>query len=228
MTEKLKPVIEYYNDGTIKYAYHVDENGIEQGPYEEYHENGRLKIKHTYKDGKYDGPYEAYYRNGQLCVKCTYKDDKLDGPYEEYYDNGKLYKKCTYKDGKRDGLYEEYRRNGQLEKIKVYKEGNPLYGKEAEEYLKKNYPIKYIKYKERQAIELKKARALAGKQKAREKARKEREEKEAREKPIRERKGLNARLAQIDKQMAPTQLRQAVKRAEVAKFRVRYQKKCRS
>ena len=72
---------------------------------------------------------------------------------------------------------------------------------------------------------MKKARALAGKQKAREKARKEREEKEAREKPIRERKGLNARLAQIDKQMAPTQLRQAVKRAEVAKFRVRYQEK---
>ena len=109
-----------------------------------------------------------------------------------------------------------------MEKIKVYKKGVPLYGEEAEEYLEKNYPIKY---KERQAIELKKARALAEKQKAREKARKEREEKEAREKPIRERKGLNARLAQMDKQMAPTQLRQSIKRAEVAKFRVRYQEK---
>ena len=181
MTEKLKPVIEYYDDGTIKYAYSVDENGNKQGPYETYHENG------------------------QLWEKCTCKNGKYDGPYESYHENGQLWEKCTYKDGEYDGLYEEYRRNGQLEKIKVYKKGVPLYGEEAEEYLEKNYPIKY---KELQAIKLKEARKNA---------RKEQEEKEAREKTAR--KGLNARLAQMDEQMPPTQLRQSAKRAEVAKFR---------
>ena len=40
-----------------------------------------------------------------------------------------------------------------------------------------------------------------------------------------ERVGLNARLAQMDKQMAPTQLRQNAKRAEVAEFRVQFPKK---
>ena len=51
MTEKLKPVIEYYDNGMIKYAYRVDENGIEQGPYETYHENGRLWEKSPIRTG---------------------------------------------------------------------------------------------------------------------------------------------------------------------------------
>ena len=130
--KKLKPIIEYYDNGKIERAYSVDENGNEQGPYESYHENGQLSVKCTYKDGKYDGPYEEYYSNGQLEEKG------------------------------------------------VYRMGERLYGKEAEEYLKE--------WNEKH------------------------NSKEAR-------KGLNARLAQMNKQMAPTQLRQAVKRAKVAKFR---------
>ena len=130
--KKLKPIIEYYDDGKIERAYSVDENGNEQGP------------------------CEAYYSNGQLKQKYTYKDGELDGLYERYYDNGRLWGKGTYKDGKE------------------------LTGKEAEEYL---------------------------------------QEWEIIHQPKKARKELNARLAQMDKQMASTQLRQAVKRAEVAKFR---------
>ena len=110
--KKLKPIIEYYDDGTIKRAYSVDEKGNKQGPFELYYKSGQLWVKCTYKDGKEDGPYERYYTNGRLNLKCTYKDGKLDGPYEEYYTNGQLNEKHVYRMGKR------------------------LYGKEAEEYLK--------------------------------------------------------------------------------------------
>lgn len=71
---KLKPIIEYYDNGKIKCAYSVDKNGNKQGPYESYHDNGQLMRKCTYKNGKLDGPYEAYYDNGQLWVKCTYRE----------------------------------------------------------------------------------------------------------------------------------------------------------
>ena len=134
--KKIEPIVEHYEDGTIKCAYSVDENGNKQGPYEE------------------------YYKNGQLYGKCTYKDGELDGPYETYYDNGQLMEKDVYKMGER------------------------LYWKKAEEYLKE-WNEKHITAQEA-------------------------------------RKGLNARLAQMNKQMAPTQLRQAVKRAEVAKFRAKF------
>ena len=40
-----------------------------------------------------------------------------------------------------------------------------------------------------------------------------------------ERKELNAHLAQMDKQLPPTQMRQNAKRAEVARFRAKYPKK---
>lgn len=39
-----------------------------------------------------------------------------------------------------------------------------------------------------------------------------------------ERHSLTARLKKIDKEMAPTQLRQAIKRTEVAAFRKKYPK----
>jgi hypothetical protein len=39
------------------------------------------------------------------------------------------------------------------------------------------------------------------------------------------RKGLNTLLTQIDKQMPPTQLRQSLKRAEVARFRAKFPNK---
>ena len=208
---KLKPIIDYHDDGTIKRAYSVDENGKydgpyeaywsngrlnvkctykdgkEDGPYETYHENGQLRIKCTYKDGKKDGPYEWYDENGRLGLKCTYKDGELDGPYESYHDNGQLRVKYTYKDNEPDGPYEEYDENGQLIEKGVYRMGGILYGKEAEEYLKE-WNEKHITAQEA-------------------------------------RKGLCARLAQMSKQMAPTQLRQAVKRAEVAKFRAKFPNK---
>ena len=178
---KLKSIIEYYDDGKIKYAYSVDENGNKQGPSEAYHENGRLEIKCTYKDGEYNGQYEEYWHNGQLTKKCTYKDGYEDGSCEKYQPNGRLWGKCTYKDGKEDGPYEAYHDNGQLREKGVYKMGVELKGKEAEEYLKE--------WEEKRIMAQKTC------------------------------KRLNARLVQINEQMAPTQLRQAVKRAEVAKFR---------
>ena len=184
---KLKPIIEYYDDGKIKRAYSVDENGKFDGPYERYHENGQLWEKCTCKDGKYDGPYERYYDNGQLGKKCTYKDGKEDGPYEEYHKNGQLKEKSTCKDGEIDGPYERYNDNGRLWEKGVCRMGKKLYGKEAEEYLKE-WNEKRITAQE-------------------------------------SRKGLCARLAQMNKQMAPTQLRQAVKRAEVAKFRAKFPNK---
>ena len=137
--KKLKPIIEYYNDGKIERAYSVDENGNKQGPYEWYHDNG------------------------QLWQKCTYKDNELDGPYEWYHKNGQLAEKCVYRMGER------------------------LFRKEAKEYLKE-WNEKHLTAQE-------------------------------------SRKGLCAQLALMDKQMAPTQLRQAVKRAEVAKFRAKFPNK---
>jgi len=62
-----------------------------------------LAEKATYRDGVLDGPYEQYHENGQLEVKGTYTDEGPDGPYERYFDNGELWMKGTYNMGERCG-----------------------------------------------------------------------------------------------------------------------------
>ncbi len=109
------------------------------GLYEEWHENGRLKLSSTYKDGKLEGLEKYWHDNGQLWCVSTYKDGKqdgvsrswyrntkpqgeyfskngkLDGPYKGWHENGQLQEACTYKDGELDGARKLWYENGQLE-----------------------------------------------------------------------------------------------------------------
>ena len=86
------------------------------------------------KDGKLDGPFEEYHENGQLRKKCTYKYVKCDGPYELYWHNGQLAEKCTYKNGEYDGLYARYWFDGLLKEKYTYKNGK-IFDKEARQGL---------------------------------------------------------------------------------------------
>jgi antitoxin component YwqK of YwqJK toxin-antitoxin module len=71
---------------------------------------GRVQV--TLENGVMDGPYVGYWNNGQLFNKGTYKDDKKHGPWVTYHDNGQLMWKGTYKDGKMDGSWVSYNKDG--------------------------------------------------------------------------------------------------------------------
>ncbi|MBR6412849.1 MAG: toxin-antitoxin system YwqK family antitoxin [Alphaproteobacteria bacterium] len=214
MTSKLVPNVKYYKSGKVKRAYTFDKTGQRQGPYEEYYENGQLEIKCIYKDGKIDGPYEEYYENGQLCIKCTYRDGEFRGLYEEYYENGQPRRRCTFKDGEFNGSYEEYYENGQLRRKGNFKDGKV--DGSYEEYYENGQLERKCTFKEDKVVEheyYRKDERIVndrGIDKISEKAKQRRE--------------LNANLKQIDEQMAPTQLRQIIKRAEVTLFRIKYPK----
>ena len=80
----LKKIIKRYDDGNIRSVYKEDENGLKQGIYDEYSEEGRLKIE------------------------CFYKDDKKNRHFHEYDNEGRLKLMCSYKDGKKEVLCEHY------------------------------------------------------------------------------------------------------------------------
>ena len=61
------------------------EETIKDGLWVEFHDDGRLWQKGTYKDGKRDGYYDLGSLNGQLWWKGEYKDGKSDGPLEESF-----------------------------------------------------------------------------------------------------------------------------------------------
>jgi antitoxin component YwqK of YwqJK toxin-antitoxin module len=116
----------YRKNGTVEVRknYSLGASGVElDGPYEDYHSNGQLSSKGTYKNGKKDGSWVWYYDNGQLQLKETFKDGKEDGSWVSHYKNGQLRSKKTYKNGKRDGHWVRYYDNGQLYSKETYKDG---------------------------------------------------------------------------------------------------------
>jgi len=122
-----------YENLVVRQGVHYEVNS--QTPFTgvsvEYHENGQLNNRTSYKDGKKDGVDEQYYENGQLRLKGNYKDDKIeDGSFEEYNENGQLIPSGGTFGGIRlygNGLYEWYGDNGQLE-VKVNYKGGEKHG----------------------------------------------------------------------------------------------------
>jgi antitoxin component YwqK of YwqJK toxin-antitoxin module len=58
-----------------------------------------VRINQYDYEGNKTGIWEEYHSNGGLMSKGSYKDNRRDGYWEWYYSNGKLYLKGSYKNG---------------------------------------------------------------------------------------------------------------------------------
>lgn len=58
------------------------------------------------------GLYEEYFENGSLKVTCNYLNDEINGVWEKYYDTGEKEWGVVYVDGYRQGSYEQFNKNG--------------------------------------------------------------------------------------------------------------------
>jgi len=112
-------------DVTLKIkAYYID--GSRVGKYEEYHDNGTLKILANYNlNGEYDGEYYEYDRFGRCKLRYMYDDGKLQGLCERFADNGKVSECGWYNDDVLDGIgsYRQYYPNGKLKTKHSYHRG---------------------------------------------------------------------------------------------------------
>ena len=53
----------------------------------------------TDRNGLKQGYWEYYYENGNILSKGSYKDDKAEGMWEYYYTDGSLYNKKLFENG---------------------------------------------------------------------------------------------------------------------------------
>ena len=97
---------------------------VQDGYFEWYHANGKLKHKGNYAKGKNVGEHLWYDENGKLEAKENYKDGNLHGTYEEYYPNGKLMVKTTFASGLQNDLTTYYREDGTKQSEGNFKNGN--------------------------------------------------------------------------------------------------------
>jgi hypothetical protein len=64
-----------YPDGKIKRRYTVDAKGQKNGAYAEFHANGQVMLKATYKAGQLDGML-THYENGRAVLKQTFREGR--------------------------------------------------------------------------------------------------------------------------------------------------------
>ena len=106
--------------------------------YERYN-NEKFKICAEYVDGVKNGFYNEYYDNGQLRKKYFNKNGSISGEYIEYFEDGKLRLEEFYKDG--SILYmTEYRRDSSIRRIKTKPDENEISFSEVMKNI--NYKVK--------------------------------------------------------------------------------------
>lgn len=138
-------------DGSIQKKYRVL-NGLRDGAWVEWWENGQKLVEANWKEGKkfgsttwwYDtgrkwkeihfdenGKYLAseFYDNGPKLKDTPWKDGKMHGKGRTYYENAKVLREVTYIDGKKDGPVIWWHENGMKWKEYTYAKGrmNGLY-----------------------------------------------------------------------------------------------------
>jgi antitoxin component YwqK of YwqJK toxin-antitoxin module len=83
-------------------------NGKLNGSFKSYYNNGQLKIVGYYVNGLKNGLFKEYDENGILNSEYTMTKDEFNGPIKIYYTDGILKKSGNYLNGLENGIFIEY------------------------------------------------------------------------------------------------------------------------
>ena len=73
--------VEKYPDGAVHVRYHVDAQGRKDGPFEEFHPNGKPAVKGAYAADVKTGPWTTYTPEGKLTESASYFNGLMEGSY---------------------------------------------------------------------------------------------------------------------------------------------------
>jgi len=77
----------------------------------------------TWKNGIREGLWEQYFDDGTIKLRCSYKNDMKEGPITVYYPNGQKFNTGEYLNGYPDGTWLTYDLDGKLLGTDVYDHG---------------------------------------------------------------------------------------------------------
>jgi antitoxin component YwqK of YwqJK toxin-antitoxin module len=136
--------LEYAEDGRIVALLHygagmlrkredinrVDRMGMRQGPWKEFHPNGKVKWEVNYVDDRRQGIFKEYDGLGNLKDMQKYDAGEVDTEAQEkltvdikrtFHPGGKVASIGSYsKSGKREGLFKEFAPSGEVTAARIY------------------------------------------------------------------------------------------------------------
>lgn len=104
-----------YSNGKITGEGIIDDEGVKDGPWKEYFEEGELRAEGVYNQGKRVGKWHFYHQNGSIEQEGNYNaEGNPEGQWKWYYANAKVLREESFRNGLSDGLYMEYDTTGKV------------------------------------------------------------------------------------------------------------------
>ena len=83
--------------------YTINEQGERHGSYIIKNSDGKTLVHYSYINGIMEGPYVEYYQNGQIKFVCKCHNNCIEGEFCEWYEDGTIIEESFYIDGKKHG-----------------------------------------------------------------------------------------------------------------------------
>ncbi len=112
-------ITENYKNGKPK-SWKTIKDGITNGQWQEWLENGKLRYNAYWKEGKGHGLWQYFHDNGTLKYEESYLMDIPNGISRAYYNNGQLKDDFFWLQGKKQGVWTSYAESGVVLKIEIY------------------------------------------------------------------------------------------------------------
>lgn len=114
---------EFYENGVLKKECFYN-NGVMQGVERRFFENGRLLESVNYNSGNFNGVRNVYWENGMLKEVNNFYNGILTGETTYFYSNGKIRKTIKFdSSGRKNGVWKDYNSSGELIKQIIYENG---------------------------------------------------------------------------------------------------------
>ncbi len=118
----LEGFVELYDNGVMKMNIKYS-NNVPNGVGYFFHKSGYVNAIAWYKDGLLEGPFLVFAEDGALVKRSFYKENKQNGKSIVYHDNGMIYESGQYKENQKDGTWVTKDKDGKLMQTVVFNNG---------------------------------------------------------------------------------------------------------
>lgn len=108
----------------------IDAMGLRQGPWKEFHPNGKVKLEGQYVDDRQQGIFKEFDAMGNLKEMVKFDGGRIDEKAQEnltvdikrtFHSNGRVASIGSYsRSGKKEGLFKEFDRQGEIISARIY------------------------------------------------------------------------------------------------------------
>lgn len=96
-------VVERDDGGNLRARYRTDNKGVRNGAYEEFHPDGKPRVRGTYTAGQKSGAWTTLDELGKPVETANYRKGALEGPFAANVAGSKAGYKATYRQGQLAG-----------------------------------------------------------------------------------------------------------------------------